>query len=87
MTLLLIVEDTFAIRERGLVLAPFLPPAEVRRGRFSVEVHRPDGTILPAAAVAQIAFAQPTPREPRVHVMLLAVAKGEVPIGSKVYVA
>jgi hypothetical protein len=84
--LLLTVEDSFDIRGRGLVLAPFLLIEEARPRPFPVALHRPDGTIRWASALAQVPFVDPPPKEPRVHLLLLDTPKGEVPIGTRVWI-
>ncbi|MEZ4258906.1 MAG: hypothetical protein R3B36_07545 [Polyangiaceae bacterium] len=83
--LLLTVEDTFDIRGRGLVLAPFLPLDDACPRPFSLELHRPDGTIRWASARAQVAFIDPPPKEPKVHLLLLDAQKSDVPVGTKVW--
>ena len=83
--LLLVVEDTFEVRGRGLVLAPFLPHAEARPDAFPVELHRPDGSIRWSSAFVQVPFLVPRPVQPQAHLSLLDTPKGEVPLGTKVW--
>ena len=84
--LLLTVEDTFEISGRGLVLGPFLPVDEARKQAFSVELHRPDGTIRWATALAQLPFIHPTPKKLEVHLLLIDARKDEVPVGTKIWI-
>lgn len=84
--LLLTVENTFAIAGRGVVLAPFLPTSEARPLAFFVELHRPDGSIVRAKALAQIPFVSPMPKVLFAHVMLLETEKSDVPVGTEVWV-
>ena len=83
--LLLTVEDTFEIRGRGLVLAPFLAAEEARATPFAVELHMPDGTIRMASALAVVPFVDPPPKEQRTCLMLLDMPKSEVPVGTKIW--
>lgn len=83
--LLLTVEDTFEVRGRGLVLAPFLDESEARKDRFEVELRRPGGSTVRATAFAQIPFITPRPPTLRTHLAILSVSKVEVPIGTEVW--
>jgi len=87
-TLLLVVEDTFEIRGRGLIVVPgphliALP----RPHSFAVELHRPDGTRDAAQAALQVSFSSPTPPpDQRRYVCMLAGAeKADVPRGTELW--
>jgi hypothetical protein len=85
--LMLTVEETFEIRGRGLVLAPFLPASEARPKPIVVELHKPDGAVTYAVkALVQVPFIHPTPKVHQAHVTLTDVAKTDAPIGTKVWV-
>lgn len=81
--LILTVEDTFSIRERGVVLAPPLPASETRPRRFAVELHRPDGSVVWAMALVEIAISG---QAYRAHLRLPDIAKSDVPLGTKVWI-
>lgn len=87
MRLLVVVEQTFAITGRGLVIAPVLPVAEARQARLSLEIRRPDGTRQRVEAIAQVPFSNPPPPVPATHLMLLDVVKDAVPAGTEIWTA
>ena len=85
--LLAVVEDTFAISDRGLVIAPFVdlgggPPRVV-----TVELHRPDGTVVSSEARAEVPFFDPPRPQPEArHVLRFAsLTKLDVPIGTEIW--
>jgi len=80
----LLVEETFNIRGRGVVVAPFLDAGEARREKFAVEFRKPNGETVRVMAFAQIPFITPTPPTPQTHLTLLGVSKEDVPIGTEV---
>ncbi|MFL6258145.1 MAG: hypothetical protein ACJ76Y_00415 [Thermoanaerobaculia bacterium] len=83
--LLLTVEDTFEIRERGLIVVPepflgdFKGPVE-----FPVELRRPDGSRKDAILSLQYEFNIPPPKE-RYACIFRDLSKAEVPIGTEIY--
>ena len=81
--LLLVVEDTFAITGRGLIVAPDVDLGERHQLRLTVELHRPDGTVSTAEALAQVPFVNPSrPGARSRHMLLFAnLTKNDVPIG------
>jgi hypothetical protein len=90
MRLMLRVDQTFAVRERGVVVAPFLPVAELADVRFGVkvrvELRRPDGTrqtVLGSMNIPRIVRTE----GPRLVGCLLLhdIDKSDVPIGSEVW--
>lgn len=84
---LLIVEDTFAIASRGLVLAPAIV-LENGQHKLSVELRRPNGTTTSTDALAQVPFivpANPTKARSRGHMLTLQLEKSEVPVGTEVW--
>ena len=68
------------------MLAPSLPLTEARARPFAVELHRPDGSTAWATALAQIPFIHPTPKEPKVHLVVLDIEKASVPVGTMLWV-
>jgi hypothetical protein len=80
---LLTVEDTFAIKGRGLVLAPDLATAEVLRGAVELDVKRPDGTTQRISGHVSVAFFSPSGSAVVLH--LPTATKQEVPIGSQLW--
>ena len=86
--LLLVVEDTFAISGRGLIIAPDVDLGEGHQRHLNVELRRPDGTRFHAEALAQVPFVNP-PRigdRPR-HVLLFTrLTKTDVPIGTELWI-
>lgn len=82
---LMVVEDTFAIAGRGLVLAPGVPLAEARSGPISVELERPDGTTARARARVEITFSSPPPKHHVATVRLEGATKADVPIGTELW--
>jgi hypothetical protein len=84
---LLVVEDTFLITGRGLIVMPPLPASEARPTQFAVDIRRCDGTCQRGEAFAQVPFITPPPAVPAAHLALLGVTKDEVPIGAEVWTA
>lgn len=82
---LLVVEETFEIRGRGVIVAPFLDASEAKRERFQVELRKPDGQIAHVSAFVQIPFFSPPSRVPRAQLMLFGVTKPDVPVGTEVW--
>jgi hypothetical protein len=82
---LLTVVDSFAIRGRGLIVAPWLAESEARRERFAVELRRPDGSHARCEAFAQIPFLSLPALVLQVHLALFGVTKDDVPIGTEVW--
>jgi hypothetical protein len=85
--LLLIVEDTFAISGRGLIVASDVDLGAGYQRRITAELRRPDGTISHAEALAQVPFIDPPRPGPRPQHMLLfpSLTKTDVPIGTEVW--
>ncbi len=87
--LLLVVDDTFAITGRGLIIAPDVDLGERGTLHLNVELRRPDGTVTHADALAQIPLInppRPAAQRPR-HVLLFArLAKSDVPIGTELWI-
>ena len=87
--LLLIVEDTFAIAGRGLLIAPVVDLGGSAQRHVVVELRRPDGTRFEAEALAQVPFVNP-PRaveRPRHVLLFTTLAKQDVPIGTELWIA
>jgi len=84
---LLVVEDTFLITGRGLIVMPPLPASEARPTRFAVETRRRDGTCQRGEAFAQVPFITPSPAVPAAHLVLLGLTKDQGPIAAEVWTA
>jgi len=86
---LLTVTDTFAIRGRGLILAPDVDLGTNAQLTLAVELRRPDGSRIRTSALAQVPFVSP-PNPDRLlrHMLTLPaeVGKDEVPVGTEVWV-
>lgn len=85
--LLLVSEDRFAIRGRGLVVVPG-PELPALPALFNglVELHRPDGTRQHARVAVQVEFSTPTPQGPRRWSCTLPdCAPGDVPLGTELW--
>jgi len=88
--LLLVVEETFTIAGRGLVVAPDADLGAISERRIRVELRRPDGTVASAEALAQVPFVNPPPPADRGlrHVLCLdGLSKPDVPIGTEIWIA
>jgi hypothetical protein len=79
------VEDTFAIRERGLVLAPGIIPEGEERFRVGdpITLLRPDGSSI-EARIGGLELLDPNPRRD-VVIMLKGMTKCDVPVGTEVW--
>lgn len=79
------VEDTFAIRERGLVLAPGIIPEGEERFRVGdpITLLRPDGSSI-EAKIGGLELLDPNRRRD-VVIMLKGMTKSDVPIGTEVW--
>jgi hypothetical protein len=83
---ILIVEDTFEISGRGLIVVPgpvledYDGPAEL-----PVEIKRPDGSVLRATLHFTQAFLIPPPKIRRWELIFRRLAKSDVPIGSEIW--
>lgn len=86
---LLKVEDTFQIKNLGLVLAPTLPLSKELPKTAFVVLKKPDETILKAECaftVPHFIFSDPEKRvEPSYTCVLKEVDKEFVPIGTEVW--
>ena len=85
--LLVVVEDVFAIGERGVVVVPDVDFGDGKPRLFGVELRRPDGTVVQAEAEATIPFVAPLQVPPRLRhvVRLIGLAKADVPIGTEIW--
>jgi len=86
---LFVVEGTFTIFGRGIALLPGVPKHEpgprVAPG-MSIELRRPDGTIL-ATTIRAIEWFQTPPQPAAPLLMPPEIAKEEVPEGTEVWLA
>lgn len=86
--LLLVVEETFAITGRGLIVAPDVDLGAEGQRRITVELRRPDGTVVRAEALAQVPMVsplQPAGRRLRHMLRFAGLTKSDVPIGTEVW--
>lgn len=83
---LFVVEDTFAIKGRGLVLVPGITPHEdeIFRVGDPLRLIRPDGSELRTAIGGLEMFTKPV-LQAAIPVLLRGVTKEEVPVGSEVW--
>jgi hypothetical protein len=79
------VEDTFLIKDRGLVLAPGIVPIGDERFRVGdpITLRHPDGTRV-CTVIGGLEFLCPNPRHD-VVIMLQGFAKADVPVGTEVW--
>ena len=85
--LLLVVEETFAIAGRDVIVAPDVKLDDSSPRAMSVELRRPDGTTVSAEALVEIPFIDP-PRLPLTirHVLRLTnLTKQDIPIGTQIW--
>jgi hypothetical protein len=82
---LFVVEDTFAIRGRGLVLVPGVLPEgdECFQVGDPILLHKPDGSAI-ATRIGGLELLCPNPRGD-VLIMLKELAKADVPVGTEVW--
>jgi hypothetical protein len=83
------VEDTFQVTGRGLIVAPGPLRSEMEGApEFAVELHRPDGSRVPARASLTHTFSSPPP-PPLIAAQwtctLFGVQKQDVPVGTEVW--
>lgn len=83
---LLIVADTFAVTDRGVIVAP-MPPEHELRGPADVEVELrlPDGTRRTASLSIALEHFYPPPGIRGWTCMFKTLAKSEVPIGTEIW--
>ena len=87
MRLLLVVEDAFAIADRGVIVAPDVDLGDGGSRQIAVELRRPDGTSCVAVALAQVPFVDPPRAHGLRHVLRFAtLEKSEIPIGTEIWV-
>jgi hypothetical protein len=83
--MLFVVEDTFFIKGRGLVLAPGITPRGDERLRVGDPLlfKRPDGSEL-RTAIGELEMFMCS-RVDRMPILLLELGKADVPVGSEVW--
>ncbi len=83
---LFVVEDTFFIKGRGLVLVPGIISQGEERFRTGdpILLKRPDGILQEARIGGLESFMTPTPREDTI-ILLKGCDKVDVPIGTEVW--
>ena len=86
--LLLIVEDAFAIAGRGTIVAPDVDLGDATPQRLTVELRRPDGTVMSAEASAHVPFIDPPSIPPRArHVLVFpTMTKADLPAGTEIWI-
>lgn len=86
--LLMTVEDTFQIDNNGLVIVPCPLTSEYTEpvGNVLVKVHRPDGSAITAYLLITHHFQTPPAKERRWSCMFRSLQKGDVPVGSEIWV-
>ena len=82
---LFVVEDSFLIRGRGLVLVPGIIPEGDERFRVGnpIRLKRPDGSAIDTS-IGGLELVCPNPRMDAV-IMLNDLSKEDVPIGTEVW--
>jgi hypothetical protein len=85
---LLVVEDAFIIKGRGLVLVPGFIPQDHERFRVGdpITQRRPDGSSLAWRMDGIELVMGPVPRYD-LHILLTGLDKDDVPIGTEVWSA
>jgi translation elongation factor EF-Tu-like GTPase len=87
---LIVVEDRFVIKGRGVVVLPGIVPEEDERIRVGdqVEIRRPDGSLLGWSIGGIEIFSTPMarPRESWDYpILLIGLEKDDVPVGSEIW--
>jgi translation elongation factor EF-Tu-like GTPase len=85
---LFVVEDTFFIKGRGLVLVPgiVLQGDERLRVGDPILLKRPDGSFFESAIGGiEMIYGTPPSSKQNVHILLKDLTKEDVPIGSEVW--
>jgi hypothetical protein len=82
---LILVEDTFELPGRGLVLVPGIIPEgdEAFRAGDAIELRRPDGKVE-TIQIGSLELPTPNP-EHQVLVLLQGFVKEDVPVGTEVW--
>lgn len=84
---LTIVEDTFDIKGRGLIIAPSFPVSEYKfNTEEKVRIETPNGNVIFCSAYFQVPFQSPRPKIISFCCALLKASKEQVPIGSKIFI-
>lgn len=85
--LLMTVEDRFQIASRGLVVVPG-PSTEdiVGPASLSVELRRPDGSMVHAPLLIEHQFQSPPSTERRWACVFAMLSKQDVPVGTEIWV-
>ncbi len=85
---LTVVEDVFAIAERGVVVAPDVDLGDGPPQTIVVELRRPDGSVVRAEARAEVPFFDPPRPHPARHVLRFAtLSKQDLPRGTEIWTA
>lgn len=84
----MIVEDTFLITGRGLVVVPGpLIDDYSGPGPVQVELRKPNGTITLTELTVQLFHQTPPPKEYRWGCVFLSLNKEDVPLGTEIWLA
>ena len=81
------VEDTFVIRQRGVVVVPGIAPLGEEKFRIGdpLELRRPDGTRRQTAIAGLEMFHRPEPSAAFPLLLPQDITKEDVPIGTEVW--
>ncbi|MHA7633952.1 hypothetical protein [Corallococcus sp. M7] len=82
---LLVVEDTFDIQGRGILVAPDVDLGERGQMEIRVALRRPEGDVLRAVALAQIPLGSFRSRRPRHVLCFRTLSKQDLPAGTEVW--
>lgn len=83
---LLTVEDTFAVRERGLIVVPQPGLREAVGGTYEAEVRHADGSVWFTTLELVHGFQVPSPPTRRWTAVLHPASKEDVPIGAEIWI-
>jgi hypothetical protein len=81
-----VVEDSFCIKGRGLILVPGIVARPEERFRIGdpIEGRRPDGTIVPSRIDGMERFTPPLPDSAQ-PILLKNLGKDDVPVGTEIW--
>jgi hypothetical protein len=84
-TLLTVVDETFAISQRGVIVAPDVDLGDGPARTLVVELRRPDGSVARSEARAEVPFVHPPRSRPARHVLRFAtLSKDDLPRGTEI---
>lgn len=84
--LLAVVEEVFAIAQRGVIVTPEVDLGDGPARVVTVELRRPDGAVARAEAHAEVPFIDPPTPRPSRHVLRFAtLSKEDLPRGTEIW--